>query len=95
MILKPIEYPTCGEADLVKHGKTETAKQRFLCQNPTCRRMTFVLENAHKGRLPEVKKQIISMTLNGRGVRDISRVLCVRPSTVINEIKKNRKIATA
>ena len=95
MILKPIECPTCGEVDVVKHGKTETGKQRFLCQNPTCSRRTFVLLNAHKGRLPEVKKQIISMTLNGSGVRDISRVLCVSPSTVINEIKKNRKIATA
>ena len=95
MILKPIPCLTCGEEDVVKHGKTETGKQRFLCQNPTCRRRTFVLQNARKGRLPEVKKQMISMTLNGSGVRDISRVLCISPSTVINEIKKNRKIAAA
>jgi transposase-like protein len=35
-----------------------------------------------------VKRQIVEMTLNGSGVRDIARVLQVGPNTVIKELKK-------
>jgi transposase-like protein len=91
MVLKPIECPTCGTLDVVKYGKTDTGKQRLLCQNPKCHAQTFVSENAHKGRLPQTKGQIIAMSLNGSGIRDIARVLEISPSTVINEIKKNSK----
>jgi transposase-like protein len=49
MALKPIECPTCGTDDVVKHGKTKKGEQRYLCQNPKCRCQAFVLENAHKG----------------------------------------------
>lgn len=46
MVYKSIECPTCGGQSVVKHGKTETNKQRYLCQNPTCSRQTFVTDNA-------------------------------------------------
>jgi transposase-like protein len=36
-----------------------------------------------------VKQQIIDMTLNGSGVRDIVRVLRVISATVIDVLKKN------
>src|SRR5262249_24255902 len=48
----------------------------------------FLLQYADKGRLPAVKQQIIDMTLNGSGVRDIVRVLRVSSATVINVLKK-------
>jgi len=35
-----------------------------------------------------VKQQIVEMTLNGSGVRDIARVLHVSTSTVMRELKK-------
>lgn len=35
-----------------------------------------------------MKQQIIEMTLNGSGVRDIARVLHISPATVIQELKK-------
>jgi hypothetical protein len=38
--------------------------------------------------LPTVKHQIVEMTLNGRGIRDITRVLAVGPNTVSKEVKK-------
>ena len=41
-----------------------------------------------KGRLPAVKQQIVDMTLNGSGVRDIVRVLGVSSATVIDVLKK-------
>jgi transposase-like protein len=40
--------------------------------------------------LPAVKQQIVEMTLNGSGVRDIARVLQVGPTTVLKELKKKR-----
>ncbi|NMF59602.1 hypothetical protein HC246_16650 [Pseudanabaena yagii GIHE-NHR1] len=32
------------------------------------------------------------MAINGSGIRDTSRVLGISPTTVINELKKSRKI---
>lgn len=94
MVYKPIECPTCGGQSVVKHGKTETNKQRYFCQNPKCSRQTFVTDNAYKGRLAETKTQIVSMSLNGSGIRDIARVLEISPATVISEIKKKQNTFT-
>jgi transposase-like protein len=47
-----------------------------------------LLQYSDKGRLPEVKQQIVDMTLNGSGVRDIVRVLRVSSATVIDVLKK-------
>src|SRR5712691_288724 len=49
---------------------------------------TFLREYTYQGRLPQVKRQIVEMTLNGSGVRDIARVLQISPTTVIEELKK-------
>jgi transposase-like protein len=46
------------------------------------------LQYHDKGRLPAVKQQIIDMTLNDSGVRDIVRVLRVSSATVIDVLKK-------
>ena len=35
-----------------------------------------------------MKQQIVSLALNGSGVRDTARVLHISPSTVIRELKK-------
>ena len=43
------------------------------------------------GRLPQIKEQIIEMSLNGSGIRDIARVLKISPTTVIEEIKKRNQ----
>src|SRR5207245_8655677 len=51
-------------------------------------RTIFLLQYQDKGRLPAVKQQIVDMTLNGSGVRDIVRVLRVSSATVINVLKK-------
>jgi hypothetical protein len=41
------------------------------------------LTPAYKGRLPEVKQQVLEMSLKGSGVRDTARVLQISPTTVI------------
>ena len=88
MVLIPVRCPYCGSDQVVKRGKTENAKQRYLCQQPDCPIKTFILDYDYNGCLPEVKQQIIDMALNGSGIRDTARVLEISPTTVINELKK-------
>ena len=88
MLFMPICCPQCDCDQVVKRGKTENGKQRYLCQQPECSTKTFILDYTYNGYLPEVKEQIIDMALNGSGVRDTARVLAISPTTVINELKK-------
>ena len=90
MILIPVLCPHCGGDQVVKRGKTENDKQRYLCQNEACSAKTFISDYDYKGYLPEVKQQIIEMALNGSGIRDTARVLGISTETVMNEIKKKR-----
>jgi transposase-like protein len=41
--------------------------------------------------VPAVKQQIVDMTLNGSGVRDIVRVLKVSSATVMDVLKKTER----
>ena len=88
MVLLPVCCPCCGEDAVVKKGKTEQGKQRYLCLNGGCSKRTFILDYTYNGLLPDVKGRIIDMALNGSGIRDTARVLRVSPNTVINELKK-------
>ena len=83
-----VQCPHCGKHDVVKRGKTSDGKQRYLCTNADCTAKTFILDYAYQGWLPDVKKKIIDMAMNGSGIRDTARVLGISQSTVINEIKK-------
>jgi transposase-like protein len=74
---------------VIKHGITAQGKQRYRGKNPSCPSQTFLIEYRHQGRLPEVTQHILEMTLNGRGIRDIARVLPISPTTVIEELKKS------
>jgi transposase-like protein len=61
---------------------------------PSCACQTFLLEYSHHGRMLEVKQQILEMTLNGSGIRNIARVLHVSLTTVIEELKKSASAPT-
>ena len=103
MVLLPVCRPCCGDGSVVKKGKTEQGKQRYLCLNGECPKGTFILDYSYNGLLPDVKVRIIDMALNGSGIRDTARVLRVSPNTVIDELKKkesclepvNRKLLEA
>jgi transposase-like protein len=73
---------------VVKRGKTDTGKRRYRCQNPDCSHQSFLLDPTYKGRLPEVKQQVIELSLNGSGIRDTARMLQINPTPVIHELKK-------
>jgi transposase-like protein len=94
MVLIPICCPHCGQDQVVKRGKTEQGKQRYLCMNTECPTKTFILDYTYNGHLPEVKSQIIDMAVNGSGIRDTARVLQISPTTVISELKKKNRVST-
>ena len=76
MVHQLVVCPYCHGKQVVKRGKTDTGKQRYRCQNEECSHHSFLLNPAYKGRLPEIKQQIIEMSLNGSGVRDTARGHC-------------------
>lgn len=83
-----VRCPHCQGSAVVKYGTASNSKARYRCQqDATCGR-TFLRTYAYPGCLPEVKRQMVEMTLNGSGIRDIARVLQVGPTTVIKELKK-------
>ena len=61
----PVLCPDCHGDDVNKHGKSDSGKQRYLCQNSDCLRRTFVLDTEQLGRKREVKQKIVDITLNG------------------------------
>jgi insertion element IS1 protein InsB len=88
MVLLPVHCPYCQSDRVVKRGKSKSGQQRYLCQNEACAHRSFRLDYVYKGRLPQVKQQIIEMALNGSGIRDTARVLEISPNTVLKELKK-------
>jgi transposase-like protein len=89
MITQVLHCPYCQGTDMVKHGLSPEAKQRYRCR--ACRAgrgRTFLLEYSYAGQSPDVKEQIVDMAMNASGIRDTARVLHVSPTTVIKELKK-------
>jgi len=87
----PLECPSCKDIQcVVKFGKTSNNKQRYRCQNDACDRKTFIVDYDNKGWLTELKEKIVDMAMNGAGIRDTSRVLCVSQGTVMSTIKKRQ-----
>ena len=84
-----VRCPHCHSEQIVKRGKTR-GKQRYLCQNTACTQGSFLLDYHNRGCLPEVKHQIIDMSLNASGIRDTARVLQISPDTVLRELKKKK-----
>ena len=80
----------CHSEAVVRYGRASNGKERYRCQQREQCGRTFIRAYAYPGCLPEVKQQIVEMTLNGSGIRDIARVLQVGPTTVLKELKKKR-----
>jgi transposase-like protein len=76
----------CGSDDLVKNGHRKDGTQRWHCNK--CKKY-FQYEFHYNACKPGVKEQIIELTMNSSGVRDISRTLLINKNTVIAVLKKN------
>ncbi len=90
MALVTVHCLHCNSDQVVKRGLTGEGKQRYLCQNEACSHRTFILDYSYRGRLPEVKRAIIDLAVNGSGVRDTARVLRISKDTVLSELKKKK-----
>ena len=91
MVSVPVQCPHCQSTEVIKAGKQANGTQRYQCQNGQCGRRIFLLHYQHRGRVPEVRHQVVDMALNGSGVRDTARVLRISPTTVIAVLKKSRR----
>jgi transposase-like protein len=88
MVHRLVVCPSWHGKQVGKRGKTDTGTQRYRCQHAQGSHQSFLLDPADKGRLPEIKRQIIEMSLKGKGVRDTARVLQISTATVMQELKK-------
>jgi len=91
MIMQVLHCPNCQGTDIIRHGKTRQEKQRYRCQENSCKGRTFLLDYSYAGHSAEIKQQIVAMAMNASGIRDTARVLHVSPTTVIKELKKKSR----
>ena len=94
MVSVPVHCPYCHSTEVLKAGKQANGTQRYRCQNGVCMRRIFLLHYQDRGRIPEIRRQVVDMAINGSGIRDTARVLRISPTTVIAVLKKNRRPST-
>ena len=91
MVSVVVQCPHCQSTKVIKAGKQANEAQRYRCQNEQCPRRIFLLHYQDRGRIPEIRRQVVDMAINGSGIRDTARVLRISPTTVIAVLKKNRR----
>jgi insertion element IS1 protein InsB len=89
MVYVPVQCPHCQSTEVIKAGKQANGTQRYQCQNGHCERRISLLPYQDRGRMPEIRRQVVDMALNGSGIRDTARVLRISPTTVIAVLKKS------
>ena len=94
MVSVPVQCPHCQSREVIKAGKQANGTQRYQCQNDRCARRIFLLYYQDRGRVPEIRRQVVDLAINGSGVRDTARVLRISPTTVIAVLKKSRHAST-
>jgi transposase-like protein len=94
MVYVPVQCPHCHSPEVIKAGKQVNGTQRYRCLNDQCARRIFLLQYQDRGRVPEIRRQVVDLALNGSGIRDTARVLRMRPTTVIAMLKKSRRAPT-
>jgi transposase-like protein len=93
MAVVPVQCPQCRGISVVKYGQQANGAQRSRCHNPDCPRRIFLWHYHDTGRLPAVKQQIVDLTRNGCGVRNLVRVLAVSSATVVNTLKQRPEVS--
>ena len=90
MVLIAVKCPICGGEDVSKNGTSRQGLQRYLCNTKECMEKSFMLEYKNNGCKPGIEKQIIDMTTNASGIRDISRNLKISTDKVMSTLKKTK-----
>ena len=94
MVYVPVHCAHCQGTKVIKAGKQANGTQRYQCHNGQCVRRIFLLHDQDRGRVPEVRRQVVDLALNRSGIRDTARVLRISPTTVLAVLKKSRRAAT-
>jgi len=89
MIVVALKCPFCKSENVRKNGFVNR-KQRYLCENSDCSHKTFYAEYTYNACNPEIRAKIVKMSIDGSGIRAISRVLGISTSTVISTLKKKK-----
>src|SRR5215510_14229961 len=89
MVSVLVQCPHCHSSEVIKAGKQANGTQRYQCQNGRCARRLFLLQYQDRARVPEVRRQVVDLAINGSGIRDTARVLRISPTTVIAVLKKS------
>ena len=76
-----IHCPYCSDTDLQKNGKSPNGTQRWHCKS--CKKY-FRLSYRYNACKQGIKEQIIVLTLNSSGVRDIGRVLSISKGSIFD-----------
>ena len=90
MVQIAVKCPVCGGTDISKNGKSRGDVQRYICNEKECGGKSFMLEYKNNGCKPGIEKQIIDMTTNASGIRDISRNLGISTDKVMSTLKKQK-----
>ena len=91
MVSVPVQCPYCQNTEVIKAGKQANGTQRYQCQNGRCTRRIFLLQYQDRGRIPDIRRQVVDLAINGSGVRDTARVLQISTATVIQELRKKSR----
>jgi len=84
-VKKSLYCPQCLAANVVKNGIKSTGAQNYLCKK--CGKQ-FQHEYLYWGCYKYVKSLIISMLVNGSGIRAIARVLKISTVCVLRTLVK-------
>jgi transposase-like protein len=90
MVLIAVKCPVCKGTDVSKNGKSRNEIQRYIRNAKECSGKSFMLEYSYNGCKPGIEKQIIDMTSNASGIRDISRNLKISTDKVMSTLKKTK-----
>lgn len=73
----------CYSGNIIKNGTTKTKKQQYICKNCKKRFLDYYTYQAyHKN----INSQIVKLTKEGLGIKSISRILKISPTTLLKRI---------
>ena len=80
-----MQCPECKSTHINKNGKKK-GKQNYICVN--CHRQFIDDYQLHRGYPDEVRRECLTMYVNGMGFRAIERVKGIHHTTIINWVKQ-------
>jgi transposase-like protein len=85
-----VKCPFCDSENVSKNGHNKTGKQVYICKNSECKCYSFVEEYTYKACNPDIREQVLKMTVNGTGTRATGRILGISKDTVTAILKKQK-----